>query len=63
MKTEYISERMITMMLKVNQRKIVLTCENLPHTGYADHHVEKMYKCIATHAKHRQSLQDISTQN
>ena len=42
LKTEYISERMITMMLKVNQRKIVLTSVYLPHTGYADHQAEKM---------------------
>ena len=67
LKTEYISERMITMMLKVNQRKIVLTSVYLPHTGYADHQAEKMQKCIETQVKHRkkskQSLREISTQD
>ena len=37
---EDINEGMITLMLKVNRRKVVLTSEYFPQTGYADQHIE-----------------------
>ena len=55
LRTEYVSERMITTVLKLNLRKVVLTSVYFAHTGYADNHVEKMYKCIESHTKCRRN--------
>ena len=39
--TEYISERAIATLIEVNRQKVMLMSVYFPHTGYADHHVEK----------------------
>ena len=43
-KTEYISERMITTTSKCHQRRIELTSVYFLHSGYADVHIEKCTK-------------------
>ena len=44
--TEYIYERAIATMITVNKQQIMLMSVYFPHTGYADHHVERAYKSI-----------------
>ena len=44
--TEYIRERAIAAMITVNKQHIMLMSVYFPHTGYADHHVERAYKSI-----------------
>ena len=39
-------ERVVAMSISVNRHPIVLMSVYLPHSGYADHHVEKTYKTI-----------------
>ena len=40
------SERVVAMSISVNKQPIVLMSVCMPHSGYADHHVEKVYKTI-----------------
>ena len=40
------SERIVAMLISVNKHPIVLMSVYMPHSGYADHHVEKVYKTI-----------------
>ena len=40
------SERIVAMSISVNKHPIVLMSVYMPHSGYADHHVEKVYKTI-----------------
>ena len=40
------SERIVAMSTSVNKHPIVLMSVYMPHSGYADHHVEKVYKTI-----------------
>ena len=40
------SERVVAMSISINKHPIVLMSVYLPHIGYADHHVEKVYKTI-----------------
>ena len=47
--TEYISERAITATIMVNHQRIKLMSVYFPHSGFADHHVEKMYRTIEKH--------------
>ena len=47
--TEYINERAITTTILVNRQRIKLTSVYFPNSGYADHHVEKMYRRIEKH--------------
>ena len=47
--TEYINERAITTTVLVNRQHIKLMSVYFPHSKYADHHVEKMYKTIEKH--------------
>ena len=47
--TEYINERAITTTILVNRQHIKLMSVYFPHSKYADHHVEKMYKTIEKH--------------
>ena len=47
--TEYINERAITTTILVNRQHIKLMSVYFPHSKYADHHIEKMYK---TNEKH-----------
>ena len=39
-------ERVVAMSFSVNEHPVVLMSVYLPHSGYADHHVEKTYKTI-----------------
>ena len=39
-------ERAVAMSISVNRQPLVLMSVYLPHSGYADHHVEKVYKTI-----------------
>ena len=39
-------ERVVAMSISVNKHPVVLMSVYLPHSGYADHHVEKTYKTI-----------------
>ena len=41
------SERIVAMSISVNNHPIVLMSVYMPHSGYADHHVEKVYRTIA----------------
>ena len=47
--TDYINERAIKTTILVNRRRIELMSVYFPHSKYADHHVEKMYKTIEKH--------------
>ena len=47
--TEYINERAITSTILVNRQHIKLMSVYFPHSKYADHHVEKMYRTIEKH--------------
>ena len=44
--TEYINERAIATSITVNKQRITLVSVYFPHSGYADQHVEKVYKSI-----------------
>ena len=44
--TNYISKRAIATSVTVNTQRITLTSVYMPHSGYADHHVEKAYNMI-----------------
>ena len=46
---EYINERAITTTILVNSQHINLMSVYFPHSKYADHHIEKMYKTIEKH--------------
>ena len=47
--TEYINERAITATIVVNRQRTKLMSVYFTHSGYADHHVEKMYKTTEKH--------------
>ena len=47
--TDYINERAIKTTILVNRRRIDLMSVYFPHSKYADHHIEKMYKTIEKH--------------
>ena len=47
--TEYINERAISTTIVVNRQRIKLMSVYFPHSRYADHHIEKMYKTIEKH--------------
>ena len=47
--TEYINERAIIATIVVNCQRIKLM--NFSHSGYADHHIEKMYNTIEKHTE------------
>ena len=47
--TEHINERAITTTILINRQHIKLMSVYFPHSKYADHHVEKMYKTIEEH--------------
>ena len=47
--TEYINERAIKTTILVNRQHINLMSVYFPHSKYADHHIEKMYKTIEKH--------------
>ena len=45
------SERAISMSITVNKQQILMMSVYFSHSGYADHHVEKMYRSIEKHTK------------
>ena len=47
--TEYIAERATTATIVANNQRIKLKSVYFSHSGYADHHVEKMYRTIEKH--------------
>ena len=47
--TDYINERAIKVTILVNRQHIDLMSVYFPHSKYADHHIEKMYKTIENH--------------
>ena len=47
--TEYINERAIKTTILVNSQHIKLMSVYFPHSIYADHRIEKMYKTIEKH--------------
>ena len=49
--TEYINERAMSTTFVVNRQRIKLMSENFTHSGYADHHIEQMYKMIEKYRK------------
>ena len=62
--TEYINERAIKTTILVNRQHIDLMSVYFPHSKYADHHIEKMYKTIEKHMTNNkkciQSLEETS---
>ena len=57
--TEYINERAITATIVVNHQRIKLMSVYFSHSGYADHHVENMYRTIkktTNYTKHAYQL-------
>ena len=50
--TEYINERAISTTILVNRQRIKLKSVYFTHSGYADHHIEKMYKTIEKHKRY-----------
>ena len=46
---EEINERAVTTTILVNRQHINLMSVYFPHSKYADHHIEKMYKTIEKH--------------
>ena len=52
-KSEHVSERMITAVLRPTKQKIVLAGVNIPHTGHTHIHIDKMYKFIEHPCKER----------
>ena len=47
--TEHINERAITATIVVHRQRIKLMSVYFSHSGYADHHIEKMKKTIEKH--------------
>ena len=45
----YINERGITATIVVNHQRVKLMSVYFTHSGYADHHVEKLYRPIENH--------------
>ena len=49
-------ERVVAMVISVNEQPIVLMSVYMPHSGYSDHQVEKTYKTITTTIEKDKSL-------
>ena len=48
--TEHINERAVTAIV-LNRQRIKLMSVYFHHSGYADHHIEKMFKTMETHTE------------
>ena len=57
--TEYISERLISTTIMVKQQNIMPMSAYFLHSGYADHHNERMYKTIEKHTESKTTIQII----
>ena len=53
------SERVVAMSISVNKQPIVLMSVYMPHSGYADHHVEKVHKTITKMIERKKSMKII----
>ena len=53
------SERVVAMSISVNKQPIVLMSVYMPHSGYADHHVEKVHKTITKMIEREKSMKII----
>ena len=63
-KTEHVSERVI-IVLKLRHQRIVDDSDHFSHTGYADKHIEKMYKCLEAQCRKKHttiSAEDFNAQ-
>ena len=55
--TDFISERAIAVSITVNSQPVLLMSVYFFHSGYADHHVEKVYRAIEQHTKSKKAIQ------
>ena len=53
---EYINKRAITTTVLVNRQHVKLRSVYFPHSKYADHHIEKVYKTIEKHMLIKKSI-------
>ena len=53
------SERVVAMSISINKQPIVLMRVSMPHSGYADHHVEKVYKTMIKMTERDKSMKII----
>ena len=53
------SERVVAMSISVNKQPIVLMSVYMPHSGYADHNFEKVYKTITKMIEREKSMKII----
>ena len=54
--TEYINERAISTTIAIKRHHIKLMSVYFPHSKYADHHIEKMYKTIEKHLLNKKNI-------
>ena len=52
-------ERVVAMSISINKQPIVLVSVYMPHSGYADHHFEKVHKTIAKMIEREKSMKII----
>ena len=57
--TEYINEQAITTTITVNHHRIKLMSVYFVRSGYADHHMEKVYKTIEKHTNYSKKSRQI----
>ena len=55
--TDCISERAFAVSITVSSQPVLLFSVYFHHSGYADHHVEKVYKAIEKHTKSKKTIQ------
>ena len=55
--TDCTSERVMAVSITVNSQPVLLMSVYFTHSGYADHHVEKVYKAIDKHTKSKKTIQ------
>ena len=55
--TDFISERATAASITVNKQPVLLMSVYFPHSGYADHHVEKANRAIENHTKSKKAIQ------
>ena len=55
-RTDYINERAIATSITVNKQRVLLMSVHFPHSGYADHHVERACRAIEKYTKSKNSI-------
>ena len=53
---DYLSERNIAKSITVNSQSVLLMSVYFPHSGYADHHIEKAYRAIEKDTKSKRAI-------